>query len=212
MPSPPAAMGIAEKADIAKEWLEPAAEEAAAPLRDRKERDSHPPTAVGRVPPADPRSIDTEGTDTPMMTWTSATAAQPLDRPDPLGVDTRGNPLEEARLVDHPEEDCLDEEEFLEQEPRGCHESPEGAQHHQGVGQVAEHGRQQAALGIGQTGRPRKRQQRFSATGVGLGRQLGARIRSRQTPCHQRSPQEPPQHQCPLEQQCPSERLDAFRT
>ena len=113
----PAVMGMAETADIAEEWLEPAAEEAAAPLRDRKERDSHPPTAVGRAPPADPQSVDAQGTETPMMTWNSATANQPLDRPDPQEVHPREDPLAEAHLVDHPGEDRLDEEDPLEEDP-----------------------------------------------------------------------------------------------
>ena len=98
-PSSSAAMEMAETADITEEWLEPGEEEAVAPLRDRKERDSHPPTAVRRAPPADNWSADVDGlTSTPTMTWTSATATQ-------------------GHLVDHLEEDSLEEEDHLVEDP-----------------------------------------------------------------------------------------------
>ena len=112
-PSSSAAMEMAETADITEEWLEPGEEEAVAPLRDRNERDSHPPTAVRRAPPADTWSTDADGlTSTPTMTWTSATATQPLDRLDPLE-----DPLAESHLVDHLEEDSLEEDDSLVEDP-----------------------------------------------------------------------------------------------
>ena len=117
-PSSPAAMGMVETGDIAEEWLEPAAEEATAPLRDRKERDSHPPTGVGRAPSANPRSAHPDRlTWTPKTTWNSATPTQPLDCLDPLGVNPLEDPMAEAHVVDHPEEEPREDEDPLEEDP-----------------------------------------------------------------------------------------------
>ena len=68
-----------------------------------------------------------------------------------------------------------------------------------GQDQVAEQGHQRPAAEVGRAGSPWERRQRPPTPGVWLvGRRLGTRTRSRQTPRPQRSPQESPQRQCPL--------------
>ena len=54
---------------------------------------------------------------TPTTTWTSATPTQPLNCADSLGVDPLEDPPAEAHLVDHLEEDPLEEENHLEEDP-----------------------------------------------------------------------------------------------
>ena len=75
----------------------------------------------------------------------------------------------------------------------------EGAGHRQGRDQVADQRRQRPAAEAGRAGSPWERRQRAPTPGVWLvGRRLGTRTRSRQTPRPRRSPQESPQRQCPL--------------
>ena len=75
----------------------------------------------------------------------------------------------------------------------------ERAGHRQGRDQVAEQGHQRPAAEAGRAGSPWERRQRPPTPGVWLvGRRLGTRTRSRQTPRPGRSPQESPQRQCPL--------------
>ena len=54
---------------------------------------------------------------TPTTTWNSATPTQPLDRLDPLEADAPEDPMAEAHLGDHPEEDPREEEDPLEEDP-----------------------------------------------------------------------------------------------
>ena len=85
------------------------------------------------------------------------------------------------------------------QESPGRHRHPEVVGHRQGRHQVAEQGHQRPAAEAGHAGRPWERRQRPPTPGVWLvGRRLGTRTRSRQTPRPRRSPQESPQRQCPL--------------
>ena len=75
----------------------------------------------------------------------------------------------------------------------------EGAGHRQGRDQVADQRRQRPAAEAGRAGSPWELRQRPPAPGVWLvGRRLGTRTRSRQTPRPWRSPVELPQRQCPL--------------
>ena len=84
-----------------------------------------------------------------------------------------------------------------ERQRRHCH--PEAAGHRQGRDQVAEQGHQRPAAEAGRAGSSWERWQRPPTPGVWLvGRRLGTRTRSRQTPRPRRSPQESPQRQCPL--------------
>ena len=105
-----------------------------------------------------------------------------------------------------------DQQEEGHQDRRGCHQGAEGVGHRQGGDQAAEWDYQGPAKEARAPERHRKRRQRHPTAGVGLGRPLGSGTRSRQTPGPCCSPQEPPQCQCPLAQQCPSERPDDFRT
>ena len=75
----------------------------------------------------------------------------------------------------------------------------EGAGYRQGRDQVADQRRQRPAAEAGRAGSPWERRQRPPTPGVWLvGRRLGTRTRSRQTPRPRRSPQESPQRQCSL--------------
>ena len=75
----------------------------------------------------------------------------------------------------------------------------EGPGHRQSRDQVADQRRQRPAGEAGCAGSPWESQQRPPTPGVRLvGRRLGTRTRSRQTPRPRRSPQESPQRQCPL--------------
>ena len=85
------------------------------------------------------------------------------------------------------------------QERQRRHRHPEAAGHRQERDQAAEQGHQRPAAEAGRAGSPWERRQRPPTPGVWLvGRQLGTRTRSKQTPCPRRSPQESPQRQCPL--------------
>ena len=87
------------------------------------------------------------------------------------------------------------------QDRQGRHRRPEAAGHRQGRDQVAEQGHQRPAAEAGRAGSPWERRQRAPTPGVWLvGRRLGTRARSRQTPRPWRSLQESPQRQCPLSQ------------
>ena len=87
------------------------------------------------------------------------------------------------------------------QERLGRHCHPEAAGHRQGRDQVAEQGHQRPAAEAGRAGSPWERRQRPPTPGVWLvGRRLGTRTRSRQTPRPRLSPQELLQRQCPLSQ------------
>ena len=78
---------------------------------------------------------------------------------------------------------------------------PKGAGPRQGPDQAAEQGHQRRAAEVGPAGRPWERRQRPPTPGVWLvGRRLGTRTRSRQTPRPWQSPQESPQRQCPFSQ------------
>ena len=75
----------------------------------------------------------------------------------------------------------------------------EGPGHRQGRDQVADQRRQRPAGEAGCAGSPWESRQRPPTSGVWLvGRRLGTRTRSRQTPRPRRSLQESPQRQCPL--------------
>ena len=144
---------------------------------------------------------------------------------DPLEADHRagGDPLDRAdpaeALLEDPlgtptthQVDCLPPQEGPVPRARGRHGQgrdhshlrgrrarAERAGHRQGRDQAAEHGHQRPAAEAGRAGSPWERRQRPPTPGVWLvGRRLGTRTRSRQTPRPRRSPQESPQGQCPL--------------
>ena len=105
-PSSAAATGMDETAGTAEgpravgwEWLEPAAEEATAPLRVRKEWASHLPTALGKAPYAGPR----RGPDPDGAIWTPTRAwgATWVPAHPAFGMDPR---MEDPRMADHPED------------------------------------------------------------------------------------------------------------
>ena len=141
----------------------------------------------------------------------------PLDRADPaeaLLEDPWGprRPTREQRPGYHLAVDCLPPQEGLFPRVRGRHGQgrdgshlrgrrarAEGAGHRQGRDQVADQRRQRPAGEAGCAGSPWEHRQRPPTPGVWLvGRRLGTRTRSRQTPRPRRSPQESPQRQCPL--------------
>ena len=121
-------------------------------------------------------------------------------------------PTRERRPGYHLAVDCLPPQEGPVPRARGRHGQgrddshrqgrrarAERAGHRQGRHQVAEQGHQRPAAEAGRAGSPWERQQRPPTPGVWLvGRRLGTRTRSRQTPRPRLSPQEWPQRQCPL--------------
>ena len=140
--------------------------------------------------------------------WTGRTRRRPSWR-TPWGP---RRPTRERRPGYYLAVDCLPPQEGLFPRVQGRHgqgrdEShlqgrrtrAERAGHRQGRDQAAEHGHQRPAAEARRAGSPWERRQRPPTPGVWLvGRRLGTRTRSRQTPRPRRSPQESPQRQCPL--------------
>ena len=140
--------------------------------------------------------------------WTGRTRRRPSWR-TPWGP---RRPTRERRPGYHLAVDCLPPQESPVaraggrhgQERDGSHlhgrrARAEGPGHRQGRDQVADQRRQRPAGEAGRAGSPWERRQRPPTPGVWLvGRRLGTRTRSRQTPRPRRSPQESPQRQCPL--------------
>ena len=188
----------------------------------RKRPSSDPPRRPGGGPPGPPgrRTIRTPWRTPTKWTpwrrttgrrrtpWTGRTRRRPSWR-TPWGP---RRPTREGRPGYHLAVDCLPPQEGLFPRVRGRHGQgrddshlqgrrarADRAGHRQGRDQTAEHGHQRPAAEAGRAGSPWERRQRPPTPGVWLvGRQLGTRTRSRQTPRPRRSPQESPQRQCPL--------------
>ena len=140
--------------------------------------------------------------------WTGRTRRRPSWR-TPWGP---RRPTRERRSGHHLAVDCLPPQEGLCPRVRGRHGQgrdgshlrgrrarAEGPGHRQSRDQVADQRRQRPAGEAGCAGSPWESRQRPPTPGVRLvGRRLGTRTRSRQTPRPRRSPQESPQRQCPL--------------
>ena len=188
----------------------------------RKRPSSDPPRRPGGDPPGTPwrRTIRTPWRTPTKWTpwrrttgrgrtpWTGRTRRRPSWRTPP----GPRRPTRERRPGHHLAVDCLPPQESPVaraggrhgQERDGSHlhgrrARAEGAGHRQGRDQVADQRRQRPAGEAGRAASPWERRQRPATPGLWLvGRRLGTRTRSRQTPRPRRSPQESPQRQCPL--------------
>ena len=188
----------------------------------KKRPSSDPPRRPGGGPPGPPwrRTIRTPWRTPTKWTpwrrttgrgrtpWTGRTRRRPSWR-TPWGP---RRPSRERRPGYHLAVDCLPPQEGLFPRVRGRHGQgrngshlqgrrarAERAGHRQGRDQTAEHGHQRPAAEAGRARSPWERRQRPPTPGVWLvGRRLGTRTRSRQTPRPRQSPQESPQRQCPL--------------